>query len=59
MNGPMKKYKEIIKTIPDPIRLKDRPQINLDMRGLMNYAEQQGKKVIDLSEEEKNMFIKN
>ena len=59
MNGQMKRYKEIIKDMPEPIRLKNRPKINIDMRGIMDYAEQQGKKVIELSEEERNMFIKN
>lgn len=59
MNGQMKRYKEIIKDMPEPIRLKNRPKINVDMRGIMDYAEKQGKKVIELSEEERNMFIKN
>ena len=59
MNGQMKRYNELIKDMPEPIRLANRPKINFDMRGIMNYSEQQGKKVMDLSEAEKNMFIKN
>ncbi len=58
MNGQMKRYKEIIKDMPEPIRLKDRPSIDFDMRGIMDYADGKGKKVIDLSEDEKNMFLK-
>lgn len=53
-----KRYEEVLKNIPEPIRLKDRPKINLDMRGIMDYAEQQGKKIIELSAEEKAMFTK-
>lgn len=53
-----KRYEKVLKNIPEPIRLKDSPEINLDMREIMNYAEQQGKKIIELSEEEKAMFIK-
>ena len=29
MNGQMKKYKEIIKDMPEPIRLKDRPNFRM------------------------------
>ena len=53
-----RRYEENLKNMSGPIRLKDRPEINLDMRGIMNYAEQQDKKVIELSEEEKAMFTK-
>lgn len=34
------------------------PKVNLDLRGLMEYAKNVGKKVTDLTEKEKNMFVK-
>lgn len=58
MDREQRKRYEVLKNIPEPIRLKDRPKINLDMRGIMDYAEQQGKKIIELSAEEKAMFTK-
>ena len=55
----MRRYREAIKDMPDPIRLKDCPKINFDMRGIMAYAKKQGKHPIELSEEEQQMFIKD
>lgn len=54
-----KRYMEVIKDMPEPIRLKDCPKINFDMRGIMVYAKKQGKHPIELSEEEQQMFIKD
>lgn len=57
MNGQMKKYRESLATMPDPILLSQCPQIKLDLRGLMKYAKSKGKKVVELTDEEKNSFI--
>lgn len=59
MYGQMKRYKESLKNTPDPIMPSQLPQMNLDLRGLMNYAKSIGKKVVDLTDAEKRMFIKN
>lgn len=40
----MKRYKESLKNTPDPIMPSQLPQMNLDLRGLMNYAKSIGKK---------------
>ena len=33
------------------------PQVKLDIQGIMNYAKSQGKKVVDLTESEKQLFM--
>ncbi len=57
MNGRMKKYKESMANMSEPILLS---QINqkMDLRGLMNYAKEKGVKVEQLSDEEKKSFLK-
>ena len=57
MNGQMKKYRESLSVTPEPILLSQCPQIKLDLRGLMKYAKNQGKKVVELTEEEKKAFF--
>lgn len=42
--------------MPEPISLSE-IQKKLDLRGLMDYAKSKGKKVIELSEAEKMMFL--
>ena len=59
MYNQMKRYKESLKNTPDPIMPSQLPQMNLDLRGLMNYAKSIGKKVVDLTDAEKSMFIRN
>ncbi|MBQ2287900.1 MAG: hypothetical protein II251_04185 [Lachnospiraceae bacterium] len=59
MYGQMKKYKDSIKNTPGPIMPSQIPEMYLDLRGLMEYAKKTGRKVKDLLEEEKSMFIKN
>lgn len=58
MNGPMKRYKESLANMPDPILLSQCPKLRLDLKGLMQYAKEKGVKVIELSEKEKAAFIK-
>lgn len=58
MYGQMKRYKNSLKNTPEPIMPSQIPQINLDLKGLMTYAKKSGKKVINLTEAEKNRFIK-
>lgn len=58
MNGQMKKYKESLLHMPEPILLSQCSKIKLDLRGLMQYAKEKGVKVIDLTENEKAAFIK-
>lgn len=44
-NGQMKRYKESLAMLSEPIMLSQCPKINLDLRGLMKYAKENGKKV--------------
>ena len=57
MSGWMKKYKDSLAKTGEPIRLDCCPKIKMDLPGLMEYAKKQGKQVIDLTEEEKKVFI--
>ena len=57
MDGRMKKYKESLEKTADPISLSQHPQVKMDLQGMMKYAKEQGKKVIELTEEEKDTFI--
>lgn len=58
MNGQMKRYRDSLATMSEPILLSQCPKISLDLRGLMKYAKEKGKKVVELTEEEKKVFIR-
>ena len=57
MTGQMKRYRESLKETPEPILL-SQIQTKMDLRGLMKYAKEKGKKVMELSEEEIRSFIR-
>ena len=59
MNGQMKRYKVSLANMPEPILLSQCPKIKLDLRGLMKYAREKGVKVIELTEKEKEAFIRD
>lgn len=58
MNGQMRRYKKSVAGMPEPILLSQCPKIKIDLPGLMKYAKEKGVRVVDLSEEEKEVFIK-
>ena len=58
MYGQMKRYKESLKRTPEPVMISQLPQITIDLKGLMSYAKETGRKVAELSDFEKNKFIK-
>lgn len=43
---------------PKPIMPSQIPKVKIDYQGLIKYADTVGKSVIDLSDEEKNKFIR-
>lgn len=57
MAGQMKRYKESLATMPEPIMLSQIKQ-KMDLRGLMEYARKKGVKVAQLTEKEKLSFMK-
>ena len=57
MTGQMTKYKESLRHMPEPVLL-SQIQTKMDLRGLMHYAKEKGKKVMELSEKERMSFIK-
>ena len=57
MTGQMKRYRESLKETPEPILL-SQIQTKMDLRGLMKKKKEKGKKVMELSEEERRSFIR-
>lgn len=55
MNGLMTRYKESLSKTPKPIPFSE-IKGKMDYRGLLAYAKSQGKKVSDLTQEEKKKF---
>lgn len=53
----MKKYKESLALMPEPIMLSQMKQ-KMDLRGLMEYARRKGVKVAELTEKERLSFMK-
>ena len=57
MNSKKKTYEDILAEMGEPIDIDSLPNRNLDLKGIMRYAKNVGKKVSELTEEEKNRFI--
>ena len=55
MNGQMTKYKESLLKTPKPIPY-SQIKGTMDYRGLLAYAKSQGKKISELSQNEKKKF---
>lgn len=50
-------YRDSLEKTPEPVLL-SQIQTKMDLRGLMHYAKEKGKKVMELSEKERMSFIK-
>ncbi len=57
MNGQMRKYSESLKNMSEPVLLSQISK-TMDLRGLMLYAKEKGKKVAQLTEEERLSFVR-
>ena len=57
MSGQMRSYKP--SALAGPYSKADVPNIKIDYRGLTAFARNEGRRVCDLSDEEKNHFITN
>lgn len=51
-------YDDAIRTMTGPIAASDLPNVQIDYKGLLEYAEKKGVPVIDLNEAEKSQFVK-
>ena len=57
MENKKKTYEQILSEMGRPIDIDDIPNRKMDLKGLLRYARKVGKKVSELSEEEKKRFI--
>lgn len=62
MNGLMRKfnyekYQEQMKSMPEPIMMSELPKVELNLRGIREYARKKGVSIASLTEEEKQLFI--
>lgn len=55
----MKRYEKSLAEMEGPFDLSKLPRVRINLKGLMEYAESQNKKVVDLTDEEKNMFVEH
>lgn len=53
----MNKHEMSLQNMPEPIMLSQTTK-SMDLRGIMAYAKKKGKKVVDLSAAEKEMFMR-
>ena len=51
-------YDDAIRTMVGPIAASELPDVQIDYKELLEYAEQKGVPVIELSEAEKSQFVK-
>lgn len=61
MNGQMmnfKAYNEQLKNMQEPILPSQLPKVSINLRELVRYAKKKGVKVMELTEEERQQFIK-
>lgn len=58
MNGLMSRYKESLQNMPEHIPLSKCEQIKMDLSGLLRYAKERGVSPSELSDVEKDRFIK-
>ena len=59
MNGLMSRYKESLKNTPEHIPLSQCKKIKMDLSGLLRYAKERDVQPFELSESERNSFIKS
>ena len=58
MSGQMMDYEILLSKLAKPIMPSELQKVRIDYNGLINYAKQKGVRVIDLSDNEKNRFVR-
>ena len=58
MKGLMSRYKESLKNTSKPVMPSQISKIRIDLRGLLTYAKSKKVSPVDLSEQEKNKFVR-
>ena len=64
MNGLMRKfnyeeYYKQLETMPDPIMASELHKVKLNLKGIRDYAKEKGVSISNLSDAEKQLFIKS
>ena len=62
MNGQMRKfnfdkYREQLKSMPEPIMMSELPKVKLNLQGIREYARKKGVPIASLTIEEKQLFM--
>lgn len=57
MNGQMMNYSKYLEPLKNTPHFDSTPMVKLNIRGLLKYSKEQGKKPSELTDEEKNMFV--
>ncbi len=52
------RYFEQIRTMPEPIMMSELPKVKLDLRGIREYAKSRSGAIANVTEKEKQLFIK-
>lgn len=58
MSGQMMNYKISLNASARPIMPSELPKVMIDYKGLLKYAKEKGVRVIELTDVEKNRFVK-
>jgi len=58
MSGQMMNYKNLLNTSVRPIMPSELPDVMIDYNGLRQYAREKGVPVVELTEKEKDFFVK-
>ena len=63
MNGLMRKfnyeeYYKQLETMPEPVMTSQLPKVKLNLKGVRDYARKKGVSIANLSDAEKQLFIK-
>lgn len=64
MSGPMRKfdyekYYKQLEIMPKPIMASELPKVKLNLKGIRDYAKKKGIPIANLSDAEKQLFIKS
>ena len=57
MNGQMMNYNKYLESLKNTPHFDSTPVVKLNIRGLLKYSKEKGKKLSELTDEERDMFV--